>query len=558
MKERYLSLMEKALSAYSDEHINEYFNRVKNDGLTEHGFARLTSNIGILLAHGIRTDLRPIFTEMMDFCTQTMPHVKAANDFSIREILFCLMELEEEKAFDADTVTRWKNCFRTLDREACYNVFSRKEEDDPRNWAFFTLVSEWMRKVNGLEDTEEFIEFQLIGQMRRFDENGQYHDHPTNRTPHQPFVYDLVPRTLTAMLLHFGYRGRYYEELLSLIKTVTPLTLASQSVNGELPFGGRSNQFIHNEAMLVTFLEFMAGVYYDEGDLAMAKRCKAAIRLAVENMEYWFAKKPIHHVKNRFPLETRFGCENYAYFDKYMITAASNLYPAYRMCREDIADDAEPDSAPNVVRTSEYFHKLFLRAGGYFAEFDTNADPHYDCCGLGRVHRKGAPPQIAISVPCPAASNYTVCVENPINLSICPGIIIEDEPVFATAVGHEIVRASASDSSAFACLSTEMEDMALLSEYTLDESGVSICVRGEGEVALMLPSLTTDGENTAEVHAVDNVLEIRYDGWICRYTADAPITDLGRDAGNRNGIYHAWYVSSQDEVNVTLEILPIE
>ena len=60
MKEKYLELMSKALSAYSDEHIHEYFERVK-----------------------------------------------AANDFSVREIAFCLLELERIGKFSAE-IKRWK------------------------------------------------------------------------------------------------------------------------------------------------------------------------------------------------------------------------------------------------------------------------------------------------------------------------------------------------------------------------------------------------------------------------------------------------------------------
>ena len=89
MKERYISLMAKTLSAYSDEHIHAYFDRVKREGLTEHGFPRLTANLGILITHGVRTDLLPLFVEMMDFCCQTIPRVKAANDFTVKEIIFC-------------------------------------------------------------------------------------------------------------------------------------------------------------------------------------------------------------------------------------------------------------------------------------------------------------------------------------------------------------------------------------------------------------------------------------------------------------------------------------
>ena len=80
MDKRYLDLMEKALSAYTDEHILHYFNETKKSGLTEHGFPRLTANIGILVANGRREDLLPIFQEMMEFCCKNIPTVKAAND----------------------------------------------------------------------------------------------------------------------------------------------------------------------------------------------------------------------------------------------------------------------------------------------------------------------------------------------------------------------------------------------------------------------------------------------------------------------------------------------
>ena len=75
MKKKYIELMAKALSAYSDEHIVSYFERVKAEGLTEHGFPRLTANIGILICHGYRPDLLPLFLEMMEFCCRTIPNV---------------------------------------------------------------------------------------------------------------------------------------------------------------------------------------------------------------------------------------------------------------------------------------------------------------------------------------------------------------------------------------------------------------------------------------------------------------------------------------------------
>ena len=116
MKERYIELMEKTLTAYTDEHIREYFARVKTEGLTEHGFPRLTVNIGILIAHGRRRDLLPLFLEMMDFCCATIPRVKAANDFSVREVVCCIMEMERTGVVSAADIARWKADLATIER----------------------------------------------------------------------------------------------------------------------------------------------------------------------------------------------------------------------------------------------------------------------------------------------------------------------------------------------------------------------------------------------------------------------------------------------------------
>ena len=110
MKEKYIKLMEKALSAYTDEHILRYFNDVKTNGLTEYGFPRLTANIGILIAHGRRKDLSPLFVEMMDVCCDMFlrPHTPkgTGNEFSVREIICCMYELENANAVEEEHLLR--------------------------------------------------------------------------------------------------------------------------------------------------------------------------------------------------------------------------------------------------------------------------------------------------------------------------------------------------------------------------------------------------------------------------------------------------------------------
>jgi hypothetical protein len=168
------------------------------------------------------------------------------------------------------------------------------------------------------------------------------------------------------MLLHWGYRGKYYEKLDSCLKKAGILTLKMQSSNGEFPFGGRSNQFLHNEAWMMLVLEYEARRYAREGNNELAKTFKSAIARAFDVTEGWLDQKPIRHVKNRFPTETKYGCERYAYFDKYMITAASFLYSAYVLCDDAIPTAVIPDHEPVVFKTSEHFHKVFLNNTPYF------------------------------------------------------------------------------------------------------------------------------------------------------------------------------------------------
>ena len=312
MKQKYLELMEKALSAYSDDHIREYFEKVKKEGLTEHGFPRLTVNIGVLVCHGRRTDLSGIFVEMMDFCCSEIPKVKAANDFSVREVVFCILELEKQGAFH-DEILRWKRELIAIVPTECYDKFATEPDQIIGNWALFTAVSEYTRALLLGIDNRDFVEFQIENQLGRLDENGMYMDNLKHEC-HQPIMYDLVPRYLFTLLLFFGYRGRYYEEIDAILRKTALMTLKMQSDTGEMAFGGRSNQFVHNEPMIAIIFEYEARRYAREGDTETAKRFKAAIARAIEVTEYWLAKEPIRHVKNRFPTDTRYGCEKYAYF----------------------------------------------------------------------------------------------------------------------------------------------------------------------------------------------------------------------------------------------------
>ena len=91
MKNTYIEIMDRAFQCYTEEQIADYYERVKTGGLTEHGFPRLASNLGILICHGRHKELLPLFVDLMDLCCEQMPKVHAANDFSVREVVTCII-----------------------------------------------------------------------------------------------------------------------------------------------------------------------------------------------------------------------------------------------------------------------------------------------------------------------------------------------------------------------------------------------------------------------------------------------------------------------------------
>lgn len=554
MKERYINLMAKTLSAYTDEHIAAYFEKVKTNGLTEHGFPRLCANIGVLLSHGRRLDLLPIFREMMDFCCKTIPHVKAANDFSVREIVTCMTALEGCSLFTQEDFFRWKNGLKEVDPFETYNQFARTPNDRIFNWALFTGVSEYARQSIGLCDSSEFIDTQLATQLYWLDENKMYRDDPTR----PPMVYDLVARSLFAILLHLGYRGKYYERIDMCLREAGLRTLDMLSVTGEIPYGGRSNQFLHNDSLLTITLEYEANRYQREGNLRLASLFKEARDRALDNLSLWLDRTPIRHIKNRFPTESFYGCETYAYFDKYMITAASWLYNAYLICDDSIPSAESRDLSPTVSQTSDHFHKVFLKCGNYSAEIDTNADPNHDASGLGRVHRAGAPSAICLSVPCPLNPKYKLDLPERVACALTPAALCEGEWMDACdgeATPYTLQKLSKTDVSAEAILSCQFpKKRSVTVEYSVTNEGVKITLSGDGCIGYMLPAFDFDGEKYTDITEEEHALTVSYEGYLCRYETDGKITSTDKRACNRNGYYRVFRAEGDRSLTVFITI----
>ena len=545
MKKMYLDIMERSLAAYTDARIRDYIDEVKRDGLTEHGFPRLAANMGILIAHGRRTELLDTFIEIMDICCREMPCRLADNDFSIREVCHCLMLMEQKQTVSKELLEKWKSLLSAFDPWKFYGEVDDRSGRMIGNFAMFAAASEYVRGIYCGIDTSAFVDWQLPSQLARLDCNGMYQEDP-------PFcnhmVYDLAVRALMAFLLRAGYKGKYADRIEKLLDSTAELTLKMQSTTGEFPFGGRSNQFLHNEAWLCSYCEMEAARFAEKGDLVKAGEFKAAALLAAEATLRYLNLDPISHIKNRYDVSTLIGCEDYAYFNKYMITTASNVYMAFLFTDDRIAPSVAPaEKGGYVISASEVFHKTFLSAGGYYAQIDTYADGRYDANGLGRVHKKGCPSSLCLSAPFAKAAAYVLEGKNPMRMSLCCYTELDGRKLISADryVHHYLVKSESSQDRAEAVFDVNLAvDVTVRQKYTVSQSGVDIALSGREQLGFMVPVFDFDGQEQTAITLTESEIAVTYQGAVCRYRFDGNLDPNFRYFYNRNGRYRVFAIAA--------------
>lgn len=557
MKERYIDLIEKVFTAYTDEHIKEYTDDVFENGIREHGYPRLVANLGILVAHGRKTNMKNDLKKMMDFCCENIPCAmekwgdkgEVGNDFSVKEIVLSILEIEKSGIFSKEITDGWRAKLSEINPFKTYRVIAENPPKRINNWAAFNGASEQVRKYAGIGDESAYIDNQVKSQLFSFDENGMYRD------PHEPMVYDMVTRLQLAIILNFGYDGDGRAELEEKMMKAAHITLLMQSVTGEIPYGGRSNQFLHNEAFYAALCEFYAAAFKKKGNIKMAEKFKYAAKKATDSICPWLEGEQIRHIKNYYGIKSMYGCEIYAHFNKYMITTASWLYIAYALADDSIKED---ESESNYIcETSPHFHKVFAKYNDYFIEIDTDADFEYDGGGLGRVHKRGVPSAICLSLPFSTKPNYELDIKNSMPLSICAGVEKNDNFVY-----------SCEENTKYTLLEKKEEENKITIKYkctvecgadvlhtvTLSDDGVKIKAEGEGKIRILLPAFYFDGENYTKIKEDNKNVSILYKNHICKYESESDITRLSGEFANRNGHYKCFAAENTGEVSVKIAI----
>ena len=538
----YFDLMEAAVSAYSCERISSYIEDVEQNGIREHGFARLAANLAILVAKGRMRERKDQLRLLMDLCAREQPrahrrngasadgHLAVGTEFAMKELVFALVELERSEVFPKALTDGWRAAFASVVAECDYSCQPPVGDPSAHNWAIFGAVSEQVRLWAKMGGNASWAEKYIADQLRFFDVNGMYRD------PGSPMVYDLVPRLQIATMLAFGYDGPSRGALEAvLLKSAWP-TLAMQSVTGEVPYGGRSNQFLHNEVLYAALCEWYAASAAKAGDLATAERFRSAADRSVRYVQAWLREKPVRHVKNHFPTVLGYGCEPYAHFNKYMVTIGSWAYLASCFADESVKLSAkeEPDS---VFVTGIDFHRVMTSARGYTLEFDLKGQEGYDASGLGRLHCAGAPSALALSVPFPVNAHYRMDITNDFACALGPRW--EKYELVSAKVGE--IRLS--------------DGSQALWTSRVSPRGVEMSVSQKGGIVFDVPAFAFDGEVETVIAADDRWIEVAYRGWTCRYETDGRLYDTGRILGNRNGHYRHFVAEGKTSLCVTCRII---
>ena len=529
---------------------------------------RFVSAGAVLLANGRIPDLKEKILRSMDYACRefTAPDIRQrSSDFWMRELVTAYKALSPLVA--PDRTERWKSDLSRVIPQRHYRYFYTEEYLQKRcsNWVVHSAAGELLREdaeIDGVPGTlwgKNFFETYMRWQSAHFNEYGMYLE------PGHPITYDLTTRLQFAACFESGYSGPLRDELLALLDKGDFITLLELSPDGEVPFGGRSSQFYYQEAIVCALCEAAARKYKDKDPrLAGAFKRQAHLSAAVIRRGFCRSDGKKFHIKNKFPPDTRHGCDEYGQFSVYSLLTSSILAVATNFADDSIAEAPAPSELGGFgFAITGSFEKAFLNANGGFLQFDLLADPKYDATGLGRVILKGLPWGVLPVMPFPAEPNYIRIPALPAvdhAASVAPEWIDRDGGI------HRLAEKSAVYPGAMRML----DDHSCEVRYFYD--GVTVCYRASlvepgrlmlnvklsGDLAsghLVVPVLENDGELRPRTMAEANRLQVDFSSGKLAISGNGGDCRSAGTAVNRTGSYRLWHFPFvKDEITLEFKV----
>lgn len=569
-KADYLDVMEKCLDAYD----YSSFETMSASGDIQ-SYSRVVCVMGALLSEGRLTDrdedYYSLWIDMMDNACSTIRTLsrKQANDFSIKELMLAYKAMKDKvKEEDKGKPAQWYENLSAFDPYTQYQ-YQINGSKTVNNINVYNMAGEYLRYSEGMISEEELNQYYSEHWPwhipSHFDENSMYLD------PHNPMLYDLTTRVQMQLISGLGYSGEYSKTIDSILKDAGLFTMFMQSSAGQMPYGGRSNQYLFNEVLIASNCEYEAARHKALGNDKIAGAYKRSAHLAVKSIDRWLNVGK--HIKNMYP-NTTFGTETYGYFDKYMVTAGSFLYIGYLFADDTIEEFPAPcETGGYVFETSDEFHKVFANCQGYSIEIDTDANYDYDSTGLGRIHKEGAPIELALSIPMTATPSYrltgSVGTVTKTNASLCPGWQNE-------AGGIQYLSSIESSLDSDLKIITQTEDRVefevtytgsalsgckgVTERYLIDSTGVLVTVSLIDPIAdkiyYQTPVFLTNGKEESSVTVDSYSIGVSLNGYTYTISSSGKVTgDEPVRTANRNGEYSLYsFEGSGDSISMKFNI----
>lgn len=501
---------------------------------------RFASAVAPLIKAGRCVDLLDICVRCLDRSTQDIVSgAGRAHDFWPRDLVLAIDCISNR--VPVKKVETWKKRLNDYDPQDRYSVVTSKlAPEKMHNFAIYSLTGEQMKHTLGVGNSLEFVEAHLETQVNRFTSLGMYRD------PFCPMTYDLTVRQNLVLLMLYQYSGAHLPEVSEWLRRGALTQLFFQSTTGEMPFGGRSNQFHILEGMFCCISEYVAKQYAKSGEMALAGSFKRAARKAAAATTRWVLDaEPFRHIKNMFPPAKLHGCDHYGLVSSYGLLAA-NLFALTGL----IADDSIPERAAPidvggyVLPILDDFHRIWATCGDYHIQIDTAGQPQYDATGLARFHHRDFPSEAGLSMGFTRDPRYTV-VEPAANACFAIGPAWMENGEFVSLANLQpqppelkIIR---EDSTVVQFQLTYSMSETVQEVYELTAHGLSYHVSvAEGPIRVTLPVILTDGSAKSEIHLDGNLVVVKYRGvqYIVKaVNAETTAQRKKQRLPNRNGIY---------------------
>ncbi|MDD5598904.1 MAG: hypothetical protein PHV82_13230 [Victivallaceae bacterium] len=365
--------------------------------------ARLAGAIGLLIKAGRCGDLRDSGIKATDCCLSNLNKYFLSPEFWIKELIYSWEALAD--FIPSEKRESWQRSLTGVKPEKYYNCIKHNYTN---NQTAFVILGEFLRYKAGLTEDISIIDKLLEQQLG----NGLFSSYGLYKEPEQPLTYSFVVNQQMDFLLHAGYQGRFLDELKEISRRAGFTAMLMQSVTGQAPFGGRSNQYHFVEGHLACFFETRADFCHRNGDFKLAGMYRRSARNALKSVIPWISGQETPKLmKNKFPDRIAHGIDSGGTYTVYLALTASLFATAYHLAGDSIREVPSPaETGGFVFELQEGFHKIFANCGGHYLEIDTKAEvkQRKEATGLGRIHKYSVPGELLLSSSIVANPDYTI------------------------------------------------------------------------------------------------------------------------------------------------------